>query len=71
MTLDVNLHTASIAAAGATFAKATPDKPPGKDAKAKKTAAVKRKAAAAAATTTTTTAAGTKRGKGTKPPTKK
>jgi hypothetical protein len=50
------------------FAKATPNKPPGQDAKAKKVAADKRKAAWAA---TTTTATGTKPRDGTKPPTKK
>jgi len=48
-TLEVSLHAASKAAAGAAFARVTPDKPPGQDAKAKKAAADKRKAAAAAA----------------------
>jgi hypothetical protein len=47
MTLEVSLHAASIAAARAAFARATPDKPPGHDAKAKKAATEKRKAAAA------------------------
>jgi hypothetical protein len=67
-TLEVSLHAASKAAAGAAFAKATPDKPPGQDAKAKKAAADKRKAAAA---TTTTAATGTRLGDGTKPLTRK
>jgi hypothetical protein len=48
-TLEVSLHAASKAAAGAAFAKITPDRPPGPDARARKTAADKRKAAAAAA----------------------
>jgi hypothetical protein len=51
-TLEVSLHAANKAAAGATFAKATPDKPPGQDDKVKKAAADKRKAAAATTTTT-------------------
>jgi hypothetical protein len=59
------MHAASKATARAAFAKATPDKPPGQDAKAKKAAADKRKAAAATAT------AGIKPSDGTKPPTKK
>jgi hypothetical protein len=47
-TLEVSLHAASKAAAGATFAKITPDKPTGPDAKARKASVDKRKAAAAA-----------------------
>jgi hypothetical protein len=68
MTLEVSLHAASKAAVGAAFARATPDKPHGQDAKAKKAAADKRKAAAAAATAR---AAGTKPIDGAKPTTKK
>jgi hypothetical protein len=68
MTLEVSLHAAIKAAAGAAFARATPDKPPGQDAKAKKAAVDKRKAAAAAATAATT---GTKPNDGAKPSTKK
>jgi hypothetical protein len=68
MTLEVSLHAASKAVAGEAFARTTPDKPPGQDAKAKKAAADKRKVAAAA---TTTAAAGTKPNDGTKPSTKK
>jgi predicted aconitase len=76
MTLEVSLHAASKGAVGAAFARATPDKPPGHDAKAKKAAADKRKAAAEAATTTTTTTrttttAGIKPIDGAKPSTKK
>jgi hypothetical protein len=48
-TLEVNLHAANKAAAGAAFAKITLDKPRGPDAKARKAAADKCKAAAAAA----------------------
>jgi hypothetical protein len=47
-TLEVSLHAASKAAAGATFAKITPDKPTGPDAKARKDATDRRKTAAAA-----------------------
>jgi hypothetical protein len=68
MTLEVSLHAASKAAAGAAFARATPDKPPEHDAKAKKAAAGKRKAAVAATTAAT---AGTKPNDGAKPATKK
>jgi hypothetical protein len=50
-TLEVSMHAASKAVAGAAFAKATPDKPPGQDAKAKKAAADKRKAVAAVVAT--------------------
>jgi hypothetical protein len=64
-TLEVSLHAASKAAVGAAFARVTPDKPPGRDAKTKKAAADTRKAAAAAA------AAGTKPIDGAKPTTKK
>jgi hypothetical protein len=64
MTLEVSQHAASKVAAEAAFARATPDKPPGQDAKAKKAAADKRKDAA----TTTVAAAGTKPNDGTKPP---
>jgi hypothetical protein len=67
ISLEVNMHAAKVAA-GAAFAKATPDKPPGQESKAKKAATDKRKAAAAA---TTIAAAGTKPNDGTKPPTKK
>jgi hypothetical protein len=48
-TLEVSLHATSKAAACATFAKITPDKPPVPDAKARKAAADKRKASATAA----------------------
>jgi hypothetical protein len=48
-TLEVSLHAASKAAAGAAFAKLTPDKPTGPDARPRKAATDKRKAAAAAA----------------------
>jgi hypothetical protein len=48
-TLKVSLHAANKVAAGAAFAKITPDKPAGPDAKARKVAADKRKAAATAA----------------------
>jgi hypothetical protein len=68
MTLEVSLHAASKASAGAAFARATPDKPPEHDAKAKKAAAGKRKAAVAAGTAA---AAGTKPSDGAKPATKK
>jgi hypothetical protein len=68
MTLEVSLHAASKAADGAAFARATPDKPPGHDAKAKKAAVDKRKAAATAAAAAT---AGTKPIDGAKPATKK
>jgi hypothetical protein len=47
-TLEVSLHAAHKAAAGAAFAKITPDKPLGPDARARKAAADKRKAVAAA-----------------------
>jgi hypothetical protein len=67
-TLEVSMHAASKAAAGAALAKATPDKPTRHDAKAKKAAADKRKAAAAAAAAA---AVGTKPNDGTKPSTKK
>jgi hypothetical protein len=66
--LKVSLHAASKAAVGAAFARATPDKPPGRDAKAKKAAADKRKAATAA---TAAAAARTKPSDGAKPATKK
>jgi hypothetical protein len=62
------MHAASKALVRVAFAKATPDKPPGKDAKAKKAAADKHKAATAAATSTVT---GNKPGDGTKLHTKK
>jgi predicted aconitase len=48
-TLEVTLHAASKAAAGAAFAKIAPDRPPSPDARARKAAADKRKAAAAGA----------------------
>jgi hypothetical protein len=48
-TLEVSLHAASKDVAGATFAKITPFKATGPDAKARKAAADRRKAAAAAA----------------------
>jgi hypothetical protein len=48
-TLEVSLHAASKAAAGTAFAKITPDKSPGPDAKAWKGAAGRRKVATAAA----------------------
>jgi hypothetical protein len=47
--LEVSLHAASKAATGAAFAKITPNKPAGSDAKTRKAAADRRKAAAAAA----------------------
>jgi hypothetical protein len=47
-TLEVRLHAASKAAAGAAFAKITPDKPTCPDARARKAAADKRKAASTA-----------------------
>jgi hypothetical protein len=50
-TLEVSLHATNKAAAGAAFAKITPDKPSGPDAKARKAAADRRKAAATAAAT--------------------
>jgi hypothetical protein len=62
-TLEVSLHAAGKAA---TFAKNTPNRPPGHDAKAKKAAADNRTAAATKAST-----AGTKHGDGNMPPTKK
>jgi hypothetical protein len=52
-TLEVSLHAASRAAAGAAFAKITLDKPTYPDARARKAAADKRKAAAATAAATT------------------
>jgi predicted aconitase len=67
-TLEVSLHAVSKAAVGAAFARVTPDKPPGQDAKAKKAAADKRKAAAASAAATS---AGPKPSAGAKPATKK
>jgi hypothetical protein len=48
-TMEVSLHAASKAAAGAAFAKVTPDKPTCPDARARKAAVDKRKAATAAA----------------------
>jgi hypothetical protein len=48
-TLEVSLHAASKAVAGASFAKITPDKPAGLDAMARKAAADMRKTAAVAA----------------------
>jgi hypothetical protein len=48
-TLEVSMQAGSKATCGAGFEKATPYKPPGQDAKAKKAAADKRKAASAAA----------------------
>jgi hypothetical protein len=67
-TLEVSSHAASKAAAGAAFARVTPDKPPGEDAKAKKAAADKRKAAT---TASAPAAAGTKPSDRAKPTTKK
>ena len=51
-TLEVRLHAATKAAAGAAFAKITSDKLPGLDAKARKATADRRKATAAGTTTT-------------------
>jgi hypothetical protein len=68
MTIEVSMHAASKAADGAAFARATPDKPLGQDAKAKKAASDKRKVALV---TTAKAAAGTKPSDGTKPSTKK
>jgi hypothetical protein len=48
--LEVSLHAVSKAAAGAAFAKITPDKPTCPDARDRKAAADKRKAATAATT---------------------
>jgi hypothetical protein len=67
-TLEVSLHAANKAFAGAAFARVTPDKPPGRDAKAKKAAADTRKAAA---TTVAAAAAGTKPSDWAKPTTNK
>jgi hypothetical protein len=52
--LEISMHAANKAGDGAAFAKATLDKPPAQDAKAKKAAADKRKAAVAAAAATAT-----------------
>jgi hypothetical protein len=62
------MHAASKATVGAAFAKPTPHKPHGQDAKAKKAAAAKRKAAIGIATASATR---TRVSDGTKPPTKK
>jgi hypothetical protein len=48
-TLEVSLHAANKVAAGAAFAKITPDKPAGADAKARKATADRRKTVATAA----------------------
>jgi hypothetical protein len=48
-TLEVNLHAAIKAVASTAFAKITPDKPLGPDAKARKASADRRKATVAAA----------------------
>jgi hypothetical protein len=64
-TLEVSLHAANKAATRGAFAKATPNRPPGKDSEAKKAAADKRKDAAVA-TSATTAATGTKPCDGTK-----
>jgi hypothetical protein len=69
-TLEVSLHAASKAAAGAAFAKLTPDKPTGPYARARKATADKRKAAAAAATSARATPV-VKPSDPTKPSTKK
>jgi hypothetical protein len=66
----VSLHAACKAAAGAAFAKITPDMPPGRDAKARKAAADRRKVAAAAATVARAPPA-TKPGDSARPPPKK
>jgi hypothetical protein len=65
------MHAGSKATCGAAFAKATPYKPPGHDAKAKKAAADKRKAAVAASSTAATIATGNELGDESKPPTRK
>jgi hypothetical protein len=54
-TLEVSLHAASNAAAGAAFATIAPHKPTGPDARARKATADKRKAAAATAAAVRTT----------------
>jgi hypothetical protein len=53
-TLEVSLHAASKGAAGAAFARITPDKPSGPDAKTRKPTADMRKVALAAATSART-----------------
>jgi hypothetical protein len=68
MTLEVSLHAASKEAPRAAFARATPDKQPGHDAKANEAAVDKRKAAAGGAAAAP---AGTKPYDGAKPATKK
>jgi hypothetical protein len=70
-TLEVSLHAASKAKAGAAFAKITPDKPTCPDARARKAATDKRKAAAAAAATPARATPLAKPTDPTKPPTKK
>jgi hypothetical protein len=62
------MHAANKAASRATLAKATPYKPPGQNAKAKKATADKRQAATGEAELAATR---TKPGDGTKPPTEK
>jgi hypothetical protein len=69
--LEANLHAASKAAAGAAFAKITPDMPPRPDAKARKAAADGRKAAAAATTAASRTTPSTKPGDSARPPLRK
>jgi hypothetical protein len=69
-TLEISLHAASKAAAGAAFAKITPDRPPGHGAKARKAAADRRKAAAPAGATSRTISS-TKPGDSARPPFKK
>ena len=68
-TLEVSMHAANKAAAGAAFAKITLDRPTAPDARARKAAADKRKAAAAAIAARATPLA--KPSDPTKPPTKK
>jgi hypothetical protein len=70
-TLEVSLHAASKAAAGAAFAKITPDKPTCPDAIARKAAAEKCKAAAAATAAAARTTPLTKPTDPAKPPPKK
>jgi hypothetical protein len=65
------MHAANKVAAGAAFAKITPDKPTCPDARARKTVADKRKAATAAAATTTRATPLAKPSDPTKPSTKK
>jgi hypothetical protein len=70
-TWEVSLHAANKVVAGATFAKITPDRPPGPDAKASKVVAERRKAAAAVVAATARARPNTKAKGAPKPPPKK